>query len=360
MKGASGVGVLGVLLVLAFSVAGCQSSSFPPLESHATNLPTATQPVRGLRGQFFGTTSILIRDEQNVIMVDGFFSRPGLWELLCGLGKVEPDLGRIDHALAHVDSPTVDLLLVAHSHHDHAMDAPIVAQKKTATLVGSESTRNIARGLGRDDVPFHVAGAGRQLNVGAFKITIFETPHSPHKFAALEGKLQGVIDKPLRTPAKITDYKAGANYVFFIDHPEGKFLVVPSANVPLRLGHTKADAVFLSIGNLDLLSNEQIRMYWKEAVEDTDAKLVIPVHWDNFGRSLMMPLRPFPSFVDNVACAMETLMFLGAGRVNISFMPLFETVAFNAISEPPVRRNIPSQVSVMPDPFTQGCRAGRE
>jgi L-ascorbate metabolism protein UlaG (beta-lactamase superfamily) len=354
------LGAIFSLAVFAFAFAGCATLSEPAMESHAPTLPAAHPPLKGLKGQFFGTTTILLRDDDHAILIDGFFSRPSGWELLLGLGKIKPDERRIAEALEFINPRRVDRLLVAHSHHDHAMDSPIVAEQTGATLVGSESVRNIASGLLRDHVPFRLADPEQPMSVGEFRINFFVRRHAHYKWTLLEDAVKGDIHGPLTVPAKIWDYKVGTNYVFSIEHPQAKILIVPSASDALSLG-AEADVVFLSIANVDLLTNAQITTYWKEAVVDTKAKLVVPVHWDNFARALDKdkPLEPFPAFIDNVACAMETLMFLNERKVDIQFMPLFKPVALDNRSIHQAKRRDSGEVISVPNPFTHGCRVGR-
>ena len=102
------------------------------------------------------------------------------------------------------------------------------------------------------------------------------------------------------------------------ENPPARMLIVPSAGVRVHLGGEKADVVFLSIGDAEKLSNEHIRQYWQEAVEKTDAQLVIPIHWDNFFRAVDTEgarLKPYTTVVDDVACTMDTITYLNAGRV---------------------------------------------
>jgi L-ascorbate metabolism protein UlaG (beta-lactamase superfamily) len=348
---------------------GCQSVSTWSWDTDAAALPAATQPRTGLRAQFFGTTTVLIRDDKTALMVDGFFSRPGLTEL----GRVEPNPRRIKKVLALVDASEVTYLLVAHSHHDHAMDAPIVAHATNATLVGSESTQNIASGS-EYPVPFHLADPNERLEAGEFRIALIKTEHSPYRFddasrrggiddairAWLDDKLTGTIAGPLTTPVPFTHYKVGPSYAFFFEHPQGKILVVPTANVPLNLGDIKADVVFLSIADADKLSNDGIRAYWRQAVKQTHAKLVIPVHWDRFWHSLDSPLQPLPSVVDNVGCAMDTFVFLNEGLRPIMLMPRFEVVDLRAATVGTLGSARQLNSAPVANPFTDGCRKGRE
>jgi L-ascorbate metabolism protein UlaG (beta-lactamase superfamily) len=360
-----------LLAMLVLCLCGTEGCSTAGLPFRTYVVPLDAPAAQGLRGQFFGASTLLIRDDRNAILIDGFFSRPGWRELLEGVGKIHPDPDLIEQRLANVEDATINYVLVAHSHHDHAMDAPIVARMRQSTLVGSESTRQISCGLGCGDVPFQPAEG--PLIAGDFTIRFFSTHHAPYPFEDAQGRsrdpldpfrwwlerhLAGKIDHPLTPPVRITDYKVGHNYVFLIEHTQGKTLIVPSAGVPLDLGGAQADVVLLGIGDLDKLSNEHIRTYWKEAVEDTHARLVIPIHWDNFFRKLDDGLAPFPPVVDDVACAMETLTYFESHEaVAIRFMPLFRAVALDAGTA----RELGDQHETreMPDPFEKGCRAGR-
>lgn len=356
--------LLSIGVVMAVVLMGCDSLRRPSLECYGRKLP-ATEIRQGVTAQFFGTTTILIRHDENAILIDGFFSRPSLLRTL--FWSIAPDEERIEEALKHVCPRKIDLLLVAHSHHDHAMDAPTVAAKTGATLVGSESTLQILRGSKFCDVRFqlitpHVPIAPTSIAGTAdlaYRVTAFPSPHGPHP-RWLERMLVGNITKPLTPPVRATRYKYGGNFNFFIEIGERRILVVPSANVPLNLGDTKADVVFLSIGNLNKLTKMEILEYWERAVEKTEAKLVIPVHWDDFTLPLEEPLQAFRSIMDDTACAMETLTYLNQRRVDIAFMPLFDTVSLDDALKKASLQRAANDAQTSVDPFTSGCRAGKE
>jgi L-ascorbate metabolism protein UlaG (beta-lactamase superfamily) len=351
--------VAGIIIAVACVVAACKSNNYPPFESYAPTLPSTELPPKTLHARFFGTTTILISDGATSIMVDGFFSRPGLLRVLRGLGRIQSDYEQIDYALEKGNVGSIHVLLVAHSHHDHAMDAPAVARRYGALLVSSDSTRNIAAGMGLRNIPFRAIVHGTVLpreHSGGFTIRFFESPHAPHKLKFMEQMLAGTIDEPLYSPAYVWQYKLGHNYTFLLEHDLGNILIVASANVGLQLGDKKAAVVFLSIGNMDLLSNKKVNAYWQEAVINTGAKLVIPVHWDDFRYALNAPLKPFPYFVDDTACSMETIKFLAGDKVAVRFMPLFDPVLLSGTS---ARTAQHSATAKSRDPFTEGCRKGR-
>jgi L-ascorbate metabolism protein UlaG (beta-lactamase superfamily) len=347
------------LLVALGSTAGCTLFQRPRVQSYAPTLPS-TELKTGLRAHFFGTTTLLFTDGTTSIMVDGFLSRPGVAELVLG---TEPNKDRIGYALGKAGVEKIDYVLVAHSHHDHAMDAPTIAKEKQAMLVGSKSTWNIAPAMDLDVKLKRIIIDREPLPAGTFTVTSFyQDKHAP-TLKVLEWLLDGDIEKPLRYPARVWNYKFGGNYTFLLEHQTSKtsILVVPSAKTGLGLEGKKADVVFLSIGNLDRQSDKKVRKYWKEAVVDTGAKLVIPVHWDSFFKSLEQPLVAVPAFFDDTGCAMETLTYLARrDKVEISFMPLFKPVLLSGVEKlkPPPK---PSGIGVAArDPFKEGCRAGRE
>jgi L-ascorbate metabolism protein UlaG (beta-lactamase superfamily) len=222
--------------------------------------------------------------------------------------------------------------------------------------------------------PFQATEA--PLKRGDFTVRFLPALHAPYQFADAEGRsrdildplrawlharLAGDIDHALPTPTPIMEYKVGDNYLFVIEHARyGTVLVVPSAQVPLRLGGLQVNVVLLGVGDLDKASNEDIRTYWKEAVEDTNAKLVIPIHWDNFFHPLEDGLAPFPPVVDDVACAMETLSFLKSRHVAIRFMLPGEPVKLDAATAQALSdQEAQGAPSGLPDPFKDGCRARR-
>src|SRR6476661_681309 len=110
----------------------------------ARSRPTGT--VTRMHATFLGVSTVLLSDGETSVMTDGFFSRPPL--LRSVLRPLRPDGAAVDRALARVGTERLAAVFVAHSHYDHALDSPIVAQRTGAELVGSPSTRRIAEGYG--------------------------------------------------------------------------------------------------------------------------------------------------------------------------------------------------------------------
>jgi L-ascorbate metabolism protein UlaG (beta-lactamase superfamily) len=278
-----------------------------------------------LRVMFMGVTTILLDDGETAIMTDGFFSRPGKTSLP---RKIEPNQSRITYALSKAGVTKLAAVLAAHSHYDHAMDSPEVARRTSALLIGSESTANIARGMNFPEDRIRVIGGGELFTFGRFKITIIKSLHSPH------GLFMGDITTPLRPPVGVAGYKEGGSYSYLIEHDGQLILIHASANYrPDFLRGVRADIIFFGIGGLGKQSNNFAKEYWREVVQATGARVVIPIHWDDFTRPLDKPLRPMPRPLDDFDCGMRTVRRLAeANHVAVRLLPLFEPVDISELS----------------------------
>lgn len=217
------VPAVGVLIVtLGVSFPGCRILFPPSFEPEPADILKPAQPgAEGIRAQYFGVSTLLIRAGATSIMIDGFFSRPGPLRLLL---PIRPNKSRIERALKLGDIDKVTALLVAHSHFDHAMDVTAVARKTHAVVYGSESTANIARGGDLPAAQIRVIAAGESRRIGDFGVRVFSTPHSCRR-----NLIPGTIEAPLRGPATFWDYKMGETYSFLLEHAAGNVLIVPSA-----------------------------------------------------------------------------------------------------------------------------------
>ena len=89
----------------------------------------------------------------------------------------------------------------------------------------------------------------------------------------------------------------------------------------------KADVVFLAIGTLGKQSEQFAKDYWREVVQTTGARLVIPTHWDNFGLPLSQPLQKMPPPGDDVDKSMGWLSAFGAAdKVTVRFPKEFQPI----------------------------------
>jgi len=225
-------------------------------------------------------------------MVDGWFSRPGPFALL--YGTIAPDLEAIERGLAANEVDTLVAVFPMHSHYDHAMDAPEVARRTGAVLLGSESTANIGRGWGLPESQIQVVADRAPFQLGQFVITPvvsrhFEFPDPEFRARALGDPL---ITAPLVPPVSAFDYKLGQAYVLHVKHPKGSWLIVGSAGyVKGALEGFNADTVFLGVGGLGSQTDDYRENFWRETVGRVAPQRVIPIHYDSLTAPAEGPFR---------------------------------------------------------------------
>jgi L-ascorbate metabolism protein UlaG (beta-lactamase superfamily) len=277
-----------------------------------------------LRVTFVGVSTLLFYDGETAILTDGFFTRPGRLHTL--FRKIGPDADLIEKYLKRAGIEKLAAVVVLHSHHDHSLDAPEVAARTGADLIGSESTAKIARGyieggctLDKNKIKLI---AGKAVPYGRFTVTLQKSAHSPltllTHFGIHKVLLDAEIEKPVRPPAWWTDFKEGGSYSLLIDHDGKKMLVQSSAGLPENaLAGKQARVVFLGVGTLGKFDDAYREKYWRQVVETVHADRVIPIHWDDFFRPLDQPLVPASGLVDDFDKTMSFLVSRGGDKIRL-------------------------------------------
>lgn len=281
----------------------------PHLHNWRDQVISPTEPVEdALAITWLGTSTVMISDGTTTLMSDGFFSRPSL--LALASGPISPDTRRIDAALSRHGITTLDAILVAHSHYDHAMDSPLVAQRTGALLMGSESTANVGRGAGLPEARLRVVTPGQVETVGDFRITFLTSNHVPQgRLIDLATGMNETIDTPLTPPAWVNAWKEGESWSMIIAHPRGTVLLQGSAGfVPGQLDGYRADVALVSSVGLYRQSPGFQEDYYHNTVEAVDADVVIPIHWDDFFTELAGADTPaLPWLVEHLAGSFHAL-----------------------------------------------------
>ena len=245
---------------------------------------------------FLGTTTLLFDDGTDQILFDAHFTRPSIEKYVVG-AYVETDTELCDRLIERHHIDRLRAIFVSHTHHDHVMDAPYVARKCGATVYGSISAKNVALGGGVPEDKTVVFQHGSEYSIGGYKIRILKSLHSkPNK---LNDDLGQPIERPLVQPASLRDYKEGGSYDFFIQHKGQNILIRPSFNyIKGQLDGIKADILFLGVAGLAKADETMENNFFAETVEKTKARLMIPVHWDNFFAPLDQPSLDMPEMIE--------------------------------------------------------------
>ena len=249
-------------------------------------------PAGAVTVRFSGTSTLLFSDGSSRWMVDGWFSRPGPWQL--AFGKIAPDPEAITYGLQENQVSKLQAVIPAHSHYDHAMDSPEVARRTGAVLMGSQSTANIGIGWGLPARQIQVLTDRKPVTVGAFSITPIESRHLPFTNPEMQQRLlqNPEITAPLVPPAGVFDYRLGKAYIFHVSHPKGNFVIVGSAGYESGvLQGFEADVIFLGVGGLGEKSDAYRDAYWQETVEAVNPSRVIPIHYDSLTGPISGPMQ---------------------------------------------------------------------
>jgi L-ascorbate metabolism protein UlaG (beta-lactamase superfamily) len=256
-------------------------------------------PDTAVTATWLGVTTLLFDDGETQILVDGFVSRPTLFESLTRR-PVTCDAPMINYVMNEYGINRLAAIIPAHSHYDHAMDVGAIANRSSASILGSESTASIARGYGVPEDQIVVAETGTPYSFGDFTVTLVPSLHAP---IGLRGEvpLAGTVDEPLELPAPITAWREGGSFSIVISHPQGTTIVQASAGFREgALDDVQADVVMLGVGLLESLGREYTERYWQALVTSTGATRVFPVHFEDQTRPFGEIVLP-PKLIDNFA-----------------------------------------------------------
>ena len=328
-------GVLGLLAVVGVTLVYVLNSYRPvPVDPAWQVSGSATSGSGTVTVRFTGTSTLLFSDGETSWMVDGWFSRPGPLALLAG--PIGPDLDAIEAGLAANGVTELAAVIPVHSHYDHAMDAPEVARRTGALLLGSEATANIGRGWGLPENQIRVLEDRESLALGRFTLTAIASRHFQFPDPAVRERAlaEPHITEPLVPPVPVFDYRVGVPWVLHVTHPAGSWLIVGSAGfIEAGLVGYRADTVFLGVGGLGSQTDRYRRDYWRETVGTVEPRRVIPIHYDSLTGPIEGPFRgPVLAMAFLSDGTEETLAFLreqAAANPGIEFLtlPRYEAVS---------------------------------
>jgi L-ascorbate metabolism protein UlaG (beta-lactamase superfamily) len=295
-----------LLLLVTAAAAVTWMLAHPPALTPFESLrwPDTAAPSSTLKVSFLGVATVLLDDGETALLTDGFFSRPDRMQSLVGM--VQPDLDAITRGMqrAGIGQRTGKLAAVIplHSHYDHAMDAPEVAKRTGALLLGSSSTAMIGCGWGLSESHIKVAELGKPYTFGKFTVTLYPSIHAPTGFTG------GEVTTPLVPPQRAFAYKEGQSYAVLVEHEGKRILITGTAGfVPGALKGVKADVVMMGIGTLGNQAEAYRDTLWNEVIASTQPKRIIPIHWDDFWISSDGPMQALPPPLDHVDVSLNYL-----------------------------------------------------
>jgi L-ascorbate metabolism protein UlaG (beta-lactamase superfamily) len=243
--------------------------------------------------RWLGTAAHSLRFGGRTLLVDPFVSRPGFGSLLRPL---RPDLRAIERW-----APEADAVVVGHAHYDHLLDAPAIARRTGAVLLGSRSTAKVAVAQGVERARVAVAGEhGLAAEVGPFSIELVPSLHAKillGRSYIFPGEIRHVPRRPLR----VHHYRDGGALGVIVRAGDVTVYHNGSADlVDAALEGKRADVLLCGIAGWRYTAG-----YLERLVRLLSPKLIVPTHYDVFFWPLeegvrLLPGVAFERFVEEV------------------------------------------------------------
>ena len=166
---------------------------------------------------YLGVAGWKLSSATGTLLVDPYFTRLGPRS---DDAVIAPDPDAIKkYAPAHAD-----VILVSHSHYDHALDVPAVARMTGAAVVGTESTANLARADGVLAERTLIAHGGDVLTISPFSVRIVPAIHS------LTGQKNEPIARDVARPMAMSAYGEGGTLQYDVRVDDREIYFVGTAN----------------------------------------------------------------------------------------------------------------------------------
>jgi len=243
----------------------------------------AASATDSVTATWLGVTTLLFDDGETQLLIDGYFSRPTLNDIVLDR-PVSNDAATINYALDEYRMRRLAAIIPSHSHFDHAMDVGAIANRTSASVLGSESTLQIARGAGVPEDQTTLVESGKAYEFGDFVVTLLRSSHASLGWRG-SVVFPGNIDTPLAMPQPVSAFREGSSHTIIITHPQGTTVIQGSAGMPGKsLADVSADVVMLGVGGLESLGFDYAERYWQSVVTTTGAQSVYPIHFDDLTR----------------------------------------------------------------------------
>ncbi len=293
------IALIGAMVVAAAAISIAWNSRQSLDSIDLATVPDVPRGADTVTVRWLGTTNLLIDDGETQLLIDAFFTRPPLHDLVLGR-PIQSDAASVNTALARYRLDRLAAIIPSHSHFDHTLDLGAVANRTDAVVFGSPSSARIARGAGVPEDQLSIVTEKTARDFGQFRVTLYPSVHAPIGLGG-EVPFKGSIESPLAQPAPIDAFRAGITFTIVVEHPQGTLVVNTSAGYQeFALVEVNADAVFLGTALLKRLGERYAEAYWNAMVTATDATTVYPVHFDDYTQPLG-ETRLMPTAVDDFA-----------------------------------------------------------
>ena len=215
-----------IILALSFALSSSAISQ-TAATAERSQAPTALPPGQ-VRLTYLGNAGWEITDGRTVIIVDPFVTQFSRVPTTGGpVRRSMDDLLIPDTAAIEQRIPRADYILVTHAHFDHVLDAPYLARKTGAVIVGNASVANVARGSNVSDSALITVRGGEDYEFGAFSLRVIPSLHSAllnKRYFTRIG--MGDIPRTIKMPARRGDYMQDGGTMMYLLRIGGQQILI--------------------------------------------------------------------------------------------------------------------------------------
>lgn len=265
-----------------------------------------------------GAAGLEFTHNGQTILIDPYHSRLG--KLKVFFGRLTPDISAIESYLEKLPG-NLSVIIVGHTHFDHALDIPEFSRHFDGPLVGSPSLEKL---MAMHDMPGRVTvcdGGTRIELPGDAAVTMIPSMHGLVLFGRIP--YPGDIDPSGQRPLKASQYRHGAVYMPKLEIGGKIFMHVGSANfIESELHGHHCDVLFMCVPGW-----KRILGYSTHLLEIVKPKTIVPFHFDDFSAPIRPHLKP-PTlpFVDMTGFLKRISQ--SAPDIEIRLPQPFETMTF--------------------------------
>jgi L-ascorbate metabolism protein UlaG (beta-lactamase superfamily) len=254
----------------------------------------AQSPRGGVQLRYLGTAGWEITDGRTVVLIDPYLSRlrrvtpndtadPGdTRPVFDNAATAQSDTATID---AHIQR--ADVVLITHTHYDHALDAPYIASKTGATIIGTESTYHFARAQGVPADKLIVVRGGEDYAFEGFSVRVIPSLHgvlrrAPNRRPDPNASLPpAVFPRDAKPPFRMGDLLIeGGTLAYLIRLGGRQILAFGSMNyIEREIEGLRPDVALIGA----MPERREVYQYTARLLRALgNPRMVLPTHWDRF------------------------------------------------------------------------------
>ncbi len=279
---------------------------------------TAGQPSANLQLKYLGTAGWEISDGRTTILIDPYLSRLHMTapndDVLPGDPRprfTPADAAQSDTAAIDAHIQRADFILITHTHTDHALDVPYIARKTGATVIGTESARNLARAYGIPADQLIVARGGDDLELDGWSVRVIPSLHGILRRAPFLRRdpnappQPAVIPIDVQAPLHLNQFAEGGTLAYLIRIGGRQILVFGSMNyIEREVEGLRPDVALVGA----MPERREIHDYTSRLLKAIGyPRMVLPTHWDRFNVTYDVSQAPaierLQSFIADVKAA---------------------------------------------------------